>query len=295
MKKHLGLKILALAVLSILILTGCSSKSAKNKGINVTSSIDFYGNTAQSVLGKYGTVHSIINNPDVDPHSYTPTPQVSESVAKSKDVIYNGIGYDTWINKMLNNSNNDSVNVGKLMGKGDNDNPHIWYNSQTMVKLANTLADKFGKQDPKHKAQFKANAKKYINSLKPIHKKIAQLKQNRKKSVVDVSEPVFDYALQEMGYQVNDSGFAKAIEKEADPTPSEIKGIQNDINHHKIAFFVKNIQTDDKVVNHLSDLAAQKHIPVLKVTESMPRGMNYQQWMMSQYNQLAKIQRSETK
>ncbi|MDN5998978.1 MAG: metal ABC transporter substrate-binding protein, partial [Lacticaseibacillus paracasei] len=41
-------------------------------------------------------------------------------------------------------------------------------------------------------------------------------------------------------------------------------------------------------------LAEQNNVPVLKVTETLPKGKNYRTWMTSQYQQLEKIQDQAT-
>jgi len=162
-----------------------------------------------------------------------------------------------------------------------------------MPKLVTYLSNKFAKIDPKHEAQFKANAKKYISSLKPITTKIDALKANSDNKKVDVSEPVFDYALAELGYTENNTHFAKSVEDGTDPSPKDIKAMQDDIKNRRITFFVQNTQASDKTVIELVKLAKQYSVPVLKVTETMPKGKTYSQWMLAQYQQLADIQKSE--
>ncbi|API71863.1 metal ABC transporter solute-binding protein [Leuconostoc suionicum] len=267
---------------------------ADTKNIQVVSSVDFYGEAAEKVLGQYGTVKSVITNPNVDPHDYEPSAKVATEVSKADLVVYNGIGYDSWMTKLAKNANVKSVRVGEdILGKKNGDNPHLWYQSQTMPKLANYLADKFSKIDPKHKAAFKANAKKYIASLEPIQTKIKELKKNSDNKLVDVSEPVFDYALEELGYSENNTHFSKSVEDGTDPSPKDIKAMQDDIKNKKISFFVQNTQATDKTVGQLVKLAKKHNVPVLNVTETMPKGKNYKQWMLSQYKQLEKIQKSE--
>ncbi|MHA8110497.1 metal ABC transporter solute-binding protein, Zn/Mn family [Lactobacillaceae bacterium Melli_B4] len=284
-------------VLSVgLILVGCSSKNdSSSKGIHVVTSVNFYGEAARAVLGDHGTVKSIINKSTTDPHDFQPTAQTAKQVANADFIVSNGLGYDSWMNKLATNGPDDmkSVVVGSLMGKKTGDNPHVWYDPHTMPKLVNDLAKQFGEKDPKHRAEFKKNAAKYIKSLESNQKLIQEIKQNAKNKLVGVSEPVFDYSLQDMGYHVGDGGYAKSVEKGTDPSPSDIKEIQNDIKNKKLAFFVKNSQVSDKLVNNLVKLANQHDVPVINVTETMPDGMDYKEWMASQYKQVLQVQKGE--
>lgn len=159
-----------------------------------------------------------------------------------------------------------------------------------MSKLANQLATDLGKKYPKNKAYFKANAQKYIKSLVPVQNKIDSLKVTEQNNHdVYVSEPVFDYALSSLGYRVANRAFENAIEKDADPSPKSIKAMQSGIKNHSIQFFVDNKQVSSNTVTNMTKLAKQNNIPVLKVTETIPNGMTYKEWMLSQYTQLEKL------
>ncbi len=277
------------------VLTGCGKASSTSKGnqIDVVTSTDFYGEAARAVLGNKGTVHAIINKPSVDPHDYEPTPAVAKEVHAADVTVANGIGYDSWMTKLTANSKATNIKVGNdLMGKKDGDNPHIWYNPATMPKLANKLATTFSKQQPKNKAYFEKNAQKYIKTLANIKTEIATIKQLAEKlpnKNVYVSEPVFDYALEATGFHVANKSFEEAIENESDPSPKSIATMQAGIKQHKVAFFVNNRQVTSKTTGNIMKLAKTNNVPVLQVTETLPAGKDYDQWMLSQYKQLTKI------
>ena len=281
----------------MIVLSGCGRKTQTSNKLHIVASLNFYGETAKAVAGKYGTVTSIIKSPNVDPHDFEPTTNSAKAVAKADVVVYNGLGYDSWMQRLISSDSEGNVkalNVGKsVMNKQTGDNPHLWYNDQTMAKLANRLAKIYAKKDPKHRKQFEANAKNYVASLKVIQKKVAALKQNRQKSLVDVSEPVFNYALTKMGYKINNSHFALAVENGSDPSAQDIRQMQKDIKQHKIAFFVNNPQASDAIVKNMVTLAKKHNVPVLNVTETQPSNKTYIEWMTDQYQQVAEIQKKE--
>ena len=183
------------------------------------------------------------------------------------------------------------INVGtQVAHKQDGDNEHVWYQPNTMGKLADLLAKKYSKLDPAHRRDYVRNARNYKKKLAKLNDKInaAKVEGNHQ---VDVSEPVFDYALTNLGYQINDTHFEKAVEDGTDPSPKDIKGIQDDIKNHRIDFFVNNTQESNSTVENLVKLAKKNGIPVLNVTESEPKGENYVSWMTKQYDELRKIQK----
>ena len=294
-----GISVALLAVFAVACGNNGAAKQSSSNGskIQVVASLDFYGEVAKAVGGNKVSVQSIINNPAVDPHDYEPTTKVGKSVASADLVVASGIGYDGWMDKVVKSadkSKNYLRVADDLMNKKEGDNEHIWYDPRTMPKLANTLADKFAKKDPADKATFKANAKKYIASLDDLNTLINKLKSKVNGQLVDVSEPVFGYALDYLGYKVNDDHFSKSTEDGTDYSAKDIHGIETDIKEKKIAFFVNNIQASSKTVNQLVKLAEQNNVPVLKVTETLPKGKNYRTWMTSQYQQLEKIQDQAT-
>ena len=294
-----GISVALLAIFAVACGSNGAAKQSSSNGskIQVVASLDFYGEVAKAVGGNKVSVQSIINNPAVYPHDYEPTTKVGKSVASADLVVASGIGYDGWMDKVVKSadkSKNYLRVADDLMNKKEGDNEHIWYDPRTMPKLANTLADKFAKKDPADKATFKANAKKYIASLDDLNTLINKLKSKVNGQLVDVSEPVFGYALDYLGYKVNDDHFSKSTEDGTDYSAKDIHGIETDIKEKKIAFFVNNIQASSKTVNQLVKLAEQNNVPVLKVTETLPKGKNYRTWMTSQYQQLEKIQDQAT-
>lgn len=302
MKKYiLGVSGLVVALLIILGLSFIPFRqtNSSQKPIRVIAGMNFYGEAAKAVAGKYGKVTTLIDNSSVDPHDYQPSTSQAKSVASANVVIENGLGYDQWLSSMVKSSNYQGqsvINVAKLMNKKSGQNEHLWYQPETIKKLTQELATEYGKLDPSHKSYYQKNANKYLNSLEPLDKQISQIKAyiNSSNNKVAVSEPVFDYALEALGYKVIDSHFAQAIEEGNDPSPKDIQSLQTAIKQHKIAFFVENSQTTNTTVNSLVKLARKNNVPVLKVTETRPSNKkNYLDWMLSQYKALAKIQLEE--
>ncbi|MFC6322516.1 metal ABC transporter solute-binding protein [Companilactobacillus baiquanensis] len=286
---------LGLILLSIL-LSSCSSKptSQHSNKINIVTTTDFYGEVAKAVVGDKGNVTSIINNPAIDPHDYEPTTEIAKEVSRADITVANGIGYDSWMNKLSSDSSNAVfIKVGEdIMDKKSGDNPHLWYNPKTMPKYANYLAKELGKKQPKNKKYFKVNAQKYIDSLKPVNNELSKLRttaKNTKNKDVYVSEPVFDYSIKAMGFTIGDKSFEKAIENGTDPSPKVVKDMRDGLKNKRISFLVYNEQAQSKTVDNLVQIAHKNNIPVLKVTETLPSGKTYKEWMLSQYKQLNKI------
>lgn len=287
-----------LVVVLLLSLVPFRNRETATKPIRVVTSLNFYGEVANAVAGKYGRVTSVINNASVDPHDYQPSTKQARELNNANVVIQNGLGYDQWLTKLARSQGSSQlvkIDVARqVAGKRSGDNEHVWYQPATMKKLALVLADRYSQLDPAHAKYYHQQARRYLKSLAPLDQEITKVKQGvGDKRDVAVSEPVFDYALDHLGYRVMDAHFAKAIEDGNDPSPQDVASLQAAIREHRIAFLVENVQSDDKVINNLVKLARQNDVPVLQVTEAKPNGLGYRQWMMKQYQELAKIQQKE--
>lgn len=280
-----------------LMVTDWRPQSKSDKPIRVMTSLNFYGEVAKAVAGEHGQVTSLIDSSAVDTHDYQPTAKQARQLATANVAIENGLGYDQWMNKMVKATDHKLtvVNVARDVAKKHaGDNEHVWYQPATMQKLATQLAAEFSQLDPKHKDEYQANAKAYQKRLDKLNAVIETAKagvgENKR---VAVSEPVFDYALNNLGYEIANPHFEKAVEDDNDPSPQDIAQLRDDIKNHRIAFFVNNAQESDRTVKNLVKLAHENDVPVLSVTETEPDGDDYVSWMTKQYQALIKIQRGE--
>ena len=193
------------------------------------------------------------------------------------------------MNKLAKSVDKKPVLVGEdLMGLKSGNNPHIWYNLDMPTKYVDYLVKRLSKLDKKHAAYFKENGEKYLAKIDKI-KQLAQANKGDQKTVF-VSEPVFDYALQEAGYKIGDKKFEEAIENGTDPSPKTINEMNNAIKQKKIAFFVNNTQASSSTVNAFVKLAKKNNVPVLNVRETIPNNTTYLAWMKENYQKLADIQ-----
>lgn len=294
MKKVITLlAIIMIIVMGFALIKGqhTSSKNNQHRQITIVASTDFYAELAQTVVGSHGKATAIIKNQNISPEDYEPTTAVAKEVSQADIVLANGLGYDTWLNKLAKASDQAKlIRVGEtVLKQKTGSNPHLWNNPETMIKTAHYLAKQLGQQDPTHKADFQKNANKYIASLKPIQSLITQISKKSNGHSLAQTEPVFEYMLKAMGYHVMDSDFSEAIEAGNDPSPTTLATLKSAIENHKITFIVNNKQTSSTTVSNIINLAKTHHIPVVNVTETIPNGENYVSWKLSELQQIAKI------
>ncbi|TLQ22781.1 metal ABC transporter solute-binding protein, Zn/Mn family [Lactobacillus helveticus] len=287
-----SLFIMGLMGMIMLLASACSNKDqAKTKSdkFSIVTTTNVYADIAKNIAGKYGSVQAIIKNSATDPHDFEPTTADAKKLTNANIIVANGLGYDSWMNKLASSVSKKPVLVGEdLMGLKKVDNPHIWYDLDMPTKYVNYLVKRLSKLDKKHAAYFKENGDKYLAKIAKV-KQIAKSADKKNNKHVFVSEPVFDYGLEEAGYKIGDKEFEEAIENGTDPSPKTINKMTNEIKDKKIAFFVNNTQASSSTVKTFVKLAKENGVPVLNVRETIPNHMTYLDWMRENYQNLANI------
>src|SRR5579872_3004771 len=102
--RSVQLLLLALAPLLLGAALACDANSAatgSRSPIRVVAAENVWGSIAAQLGGEKVQVTSIVDNPNTDPHDYEPTAKDARAVASAGYVIENGIGYDGWIEKLI--------------------------------------------------------------------------------------------------------------------------------------------------------------------------------------------------
>jgi zinc/manganese transport system substrate-binding protein len=258
--------------------------------VKVVAAENFYGDLA-SQIGPNVAVTSILSNPGDDPHLFEVSPGTARAMTDAKVVIVNGVDYDPWIEKLLSAHKapgRKEIVVGAIVGHKAGDNPHLWYDPAYMKAAAKALVADLIAIDPAHQADYEQGQAKFIDSLKPVDDKIAGMRKSYAGQPVTASEPVFGYQAGLIGLKVRNEKYALAIMNNAEPTPSEVAGFENDLKGKKVKAMLYNAQASEPAVRKLVDLAKANGIPVVGVSETEPPNSTYQAWMMGQLDALDK-------
>lgn len=279
------MKTLALS-LAALTLTGAGALAGP---VRVVAAENVYGDLARQIGGEHVAVVSLLNNPDQDPHLFEVSPETAKSVAGAQVVVANGADYDSWMNKLLGASPAPArklIDVGALVGVKPGDNPHLWYAPQHMKAAAQALAGALAAVDAPHAADYRAGAAQFLESLKPLDAKLADMRQRHQGAAVAASEPVFGYAAQAAGLDVREQKFALSVMNASEPAPSDVAQFESDLKGHKVRAMIYNSQASEPAVEKLVALAKASGVPVVGVTETEPPGTRYQQWMTDELDAL---------
>ncbi len=282
----------ALVITAGLLATACSASSASPDApggqVVAVGAENQYANVISQVGGRYVRVTAIESNPNTDPHTFEASPSVAQAVSAAQLVVQNGLGYDTYMNKIESAAPSPARKVivaQNLLGLPDSTpNPHLWYSPATMPTVARAIARDLSAIQPAHAAYFAANLRRFDASLQPWYRAIAQFKAAYPGTPVAVTEPVGDYLLQAAGTKILTPFIFQAdIMNGVDPSPQDVSLEDGLFTGHRVKVFLYNQQVTDSLTQSLLGLAHKDGIPVVGVYETMPApGYDYQSWMLAE-------------
>jgi zinc/manganese transport system substrate-binding protein len=296
-------KTLTLATATVLLLAGCAANDSTSDatdepfaGLTIVSSTNVWGDVASSVGGDLVQVVSIIDSFSQDPHSYEASARDQLAVNDADVVVANGGGYDSFIDTLAEAAGNSNIVYAYLPEEGkeedhateeaghDHDhahgNEHVWYDFHVVEDFATRLAEQLKTLDPENSAEYAANLAEFLVGIESLEERAAAVASSVSGAKVISSEPVADYLLAELGLaNITPESFSQAIEEELDVSPADLLEIQNLISTNSVDLFVVNIQTGSVQIDALVELAEANGVAVIQVSELLPEGLGYLEWM----------------
>lgn len=282
------MKSLRLLAVPLLMATLASASAAP---VNVVAAENVYGNVATQIGGSDVEVVSILSNPDQDPHLFEASPSTARALSRARIVVVNGAAYDPWMSRLLaagKTSNRVVINVADLVGRKSGDNPHLWYDVETVKAFAKKFADELSTLDAAHKADYEKNLKTFDGSLDGIEAKTDGMKAKYAGTPVTATEPVFGYMAEAIGLDMRNEAFQMSVMNDTEPSVSDVAAFETDLKQKGVKVLIYNSQATDPAAERLVKLAKASGIPVVGVTETEPKGRSYQQWMLGQLDALDK-------
>jgi zinc/manganese transport system substrate-binding protein len=280
-----------------ILLGACDSGSSKSSGSHARPRVavaeNFWGSIVTQLAGDKADVTSIISNPDTDPHAYEATAADSREIASAKYVVYNGIGYDAWAKKALDanpSGGRKVLEVGRLLGKREGDNPHQWYSPDSVNRFIDQVTADLKSIDPADAVYFDGQKASYTTtSLAQYRGLIQQIRAKYANAPVGASESIFTPLADALGLKLlTPESFLDAIAEGTDPTAADKTTVDQQITDKQIKVFVFNSQNSTPDVQRLVNDAKAQHIPVTTVTETLsPSNVTFQDWQSKQLQALA--------
>ncbi len=269
-----------------------------------------------TLTGKYAGIGALIKynnqlkNVVID-QAYANTP-AAEAGLKKGDII---LSIDDKPMAGKDNSSQKVVNAVKLSGKltdseydhlaedhkdGHHDhedgeehkhahefNEHLWYDFDTMKKVATEVAEDLAQLDSAHADSYRENAKKLGTELDALDSSAKKIDGKGKKYIS--TEPVPDYLIASTGAEnANPEEFAESIEAEKDVPALVLKETQDLVTEKQVSLVAYNEQTETSQTKEVLQTAKDAGVAHVSFTETLPENTDYLSWMKTNVSNLEK-------
>ena len=251
-------KLAAGTVVAATLLTGCGTQSdeagnaASGKLKVMTTFYPMYEFSKQ-VAGDLADV-SVLVPAGTEPHDWEPTPKDVAQIASSNLFVYNGAGFEAWVEDVLANADAKKTKIveaskgielmegadphehegeeeGAHEGEAQGLDPHVWLDPVLAQKEVETIAAAFAEVDPDHAADYKKNADAYIAKLQELDNTFKTGLSHVKSREFVTSHTAFSYLAKR--YELTQEPIS-GISPEQEPTASEMKEIVEFAKQHEV-------------------------------------------------------------
>lgn len=260
--------------------------------IPVVAAENMYGTVAQEIGGDSVSVTSILHNPNQDPHLFSASPNTAKAIARAQIIVYNGLDYDPWMQKLIASATHSHpivLNVGEKLGYAEGSNPHIWYDPTVMPRYAMVLTQQLIRLDPAHQADYQRRLQAFLSRMKPYQALIEKARRQLHGTPVIATEPVFGYLSDALGFSMAGTHFQLSIMNDAPPSAQDTADFENRLRQHQVKLLIYNNQVTNPITERLKRLAMDSGIAVIGVSETQPSDQTYVQWMQSQLNAILAV------
>jgi zinc/manganese transport system substrate-binding protein len=282
-----------LAIVAAVGLAACgSSSSSAGGGVRVVAGLNVWGDIASQIGGDRVQVTSLLSDPGADPHVHDATAREAATLSRARLVIKNGLGYDAFLDDMIDSTsghNRRVLTVGDVLDIHGNDaNPHLWYDIPRIPEVARAIADELIAIDPAGRAEYEANLTRFTQSLTPLRAAIDDIRTTHHGAPIAYTERVAGYLVDAAGLTVaSPPEFAEAIEEGDEPSARATHEMDELMNDRRVRALLYNTQATSPATAHVRDLAREHNIPVVAMSETLPKGPTYQEWQLHQLQDLA--------
>jgi zinc/manganese transport system substrate-binding protein len=273
----------ALSLLAAACTASGASSGPGGRVIDVVAAENFWGSIVSQLGGSHVQVLSIVSDPNADPHDYESSAADARAVSQAGFVVQNGVGYDGWMSKLLGASPSSGrrvLDVGAALGKHPGDNPHLWYNPAYVTFAENRIEATLKALDPKDAAYFTARRAATDRAFAGVRASLAKIKRQDGGAAVGSTESIFVYLAGYLGLRLESPpAFMNAVSEGNDPPAASVVQFEHQLSAGQVRALVYNKQTATALSTTMRQLAAEHHIPVVGVSETIePSGQSFEQW-----------------
>ena len=240
--------------------------------IPVVATFSILGDMVARIGGDRVAVTTLVGA-NGDAHVYHPTPADARAVSQARILVFNGLAFEGWLDRLIEASGFGGVRVVATDGiqpirledaaaaeKADRDgergrgafDPHAWQNLANAVIYVDNITAALAKADPANASTYYGNRGVYVAEIEAldsdIRRAVERLSEDRRTIVT--AHDAFGYFSEAYGLRfVAPSG----VSTESDPSAADVAALIRQIRDEGIkAVFVESI-TDQRLLEQIAD------------------------------------------
>ena len=236
-------KFFKLIFLCLLFLVNIAS--ANESSIRVVTSFSILEDLVKELGGQYVNVVNLVDR-NSDAHTYQPKPSDAVAIAKADLVIFNGLGFEGWIPRLIKNSGYKNKQIIASKGvdaikNGKETDPHAWQSFHNIRLYVQNISQMLIQLRPQYSEVLTKRQQKYLDSLNDLEINLKEqlVKIPVSKRIVVTSHDAFGYLGREFKIQfLAPLGLSLEVEASAEDVATIIDQIRE---QNVKALFVENI------------------------------------------------------
>lgn len=271
------------------------------------------------VAGLIGGEHVVVKNmvpPGAESHDFEPKPKDMVALHSANLFIYNGAGFEAWIDKAVSNLDPKKTKVlnasegitllerdqvgtpdmheaadqgggGHAHGKVD---PHIWLDPMNLKEIAGQISLSLQALDPANAASYKQNAEEFAKALDALDAEYKSELTKAKKKEFMVSHAAFGYLAHRYGLiQIPVSG----ITPDETPSQSDMIHLIETAKNHDLKYIGFEAVAQSKVADTIRREANLTPLTLYTIdnvtTDQLKKGVHYLDLMRENLKTLKKM------
>lgn len=269
---------------------GKEQTSKDNEKLEIVTSFYPMYDFTKNVTKDKANVSMLIDG-GVDSHDYEPSAKDMAKIQNADVFIYNSNEMETWVETVIANIDTSKVKVIEasegiklLDGSDEHDehgdeeeheghdhshvhDPHVWLNPLLAREEVYNISKGIAEIDQDNQEFYEKKAEQYSDELTELSDEYRLAFSNAKSKKFVTQHMAFSYLANEYGLeQIAISG----LSPEQEPTPKELKGIQDLVKEEGINVIYTESSASEKIAKTISDATGAK-LAVLNPMESVSK------------------------
>lgn len=225
-----SIAILTVLLVGVVVLIPRAPQKENEQGeINVVASFYPLAYIATVVGNGFVSVENLVPA-GTEPHDFEPSPRQLVKIGHSDILLYNGVGFEPWVNKWEKSMPTRSSRVismadalkeqGAVFIEEDGAvNPHFWLDPMIFIKEVEIVRDSFIAIDPVHENIFRENADRLVKELSDLDQRFREGLSVCTLHDVIVLHEAFVYLARQYGFSAIS---IVGISPEEEPSPKDL-------------------------------------------------------------------------